>query len=101
MGTSRGDKIAQIKEKAKAVDASDGISKEEAVLIAQNLLIENNIEEADVLHPTVRESWLIKGCWAVTFNLSWRYRAEHGLRWYAAHINKKDGKIMTSGPGPV
>lgn len=101
MGTSRNDKIAEIQGKAKTIDASDEISKEEAVLIAQNALIENEDEDVDILHPSIRESWLIKGCWAVTFNVSRRFRSEHGLKWFAVHIDKKDGKIMTSGPGPV
>jgi hypothetical protein len=98
----RPDYKSQIKEKFKTIDLSDGVSKEEAAIIAQNFLIDDGFELKDVniLKPQVVESGLIEGCWAVTFNTSFKIKHSQGLNWYTVDIDKKTGEIKAKGFGP-
>ena len=87
--------------KLQQIDLSDGVSKEEAIIIAQNYLID---EKADgvfaITKPRIEDSALIEGCWAVSFSRTWREQLEHGPLWSVVHIDKKTGKIKSSGGWP-
>lgn len=91
----------QIKDKFSQLDLSDGVSKEEAVVIAQNYLIEKGIDkDCNILKPEVKESKLVDNCWAVGFNAAARVRSESGLEWFALHIDRNTGEIKGQGWGP-
>ena len=91
------------------VNFSDGISKEEAVIIAQNHLIKGGTDkEVALSKPSVEDSrFTVDGaghplapCWEVNLNATWKVRLESGLKWYSVHIDKKTGQIKVSGWGP-
>ncbi|MDP3722678.1 MAG: hypothetical protein Q8R91_04175 [Candidatus Omnitrophota bacterium] len=93
----------------KAVDPSDGINKEEAIIIAQNHLIEGGADkEVALSKPSVEDSrFTVDGaghplppCWEVHFNATWKVRLESGLKWVRVLVDKKTGQIKVSGWGP-
>lgn len=89
------------KAKAQQVDLSDGVSKEEAVIIAKNYAIEKREDDRCIIsRPHVEESSLIDGCWSIKFPTTWRVRLSQGLKWAEIHIDKKTGQIKASGWGP-
>ena len=91
-----------IEEKMKHVNTFDGISKEEAIAIAQNDIITNNItdKELSIEKPKVVESQLVAGCWRVIFKARFLVKMKNWLFWYAVDIDKKTGKIKSHGWGP-
>ena len=83
------------------VNFSDGVSKEEAIVIAQNYLIDEKADKAfAITRPRVSESKLIDGCWAVSFPRTLRETLQHGPLWSVVDIDKKTGKIKSSGGWP-
>ncbi|MDD2751565.1 MAG: hypothetical protein PHN59_00330 [Candidatus Omnitrophica bacterium] len=97
----RPDYRTQIKDKFSRLDLSDGVSKEEAVVIAQNYLIEKGIDkDCNIMKPEVKESQLVDNCWAVGFNAIAKVRSESGLEWFALHIDRTTGEIKGQGWGP-
>jgi len=93
--------VTQIKAKMKQVDVSDGVSKEEAVIIAQNDMIDDDGADKVYLNkPDVKESGLVDGCWYVGFDTRFKVRVKTGLEWYGIHIDKKTGEIKGRGWGP-
>lgn len=83
------------------VNTSDGISKEEAVIVAKKYLVEKGYREGYVISkPTVTESSVVEGCWTVSFPTTWRVRMEQGLKWLAVDVDKKTGQIRSAGWGP-
>ncbi len=89
------------KAQLKAVDRSDGISKEEAIIIAQNYLVDQKADKKfAITRPRVSESKLINDCWAVSFPRTLRETLQHGPLWSVVDIDKKTGKIRSSGGWP-
>lgn len=43
---------------------------------------------------------VVYDCWVVTFNTSLGMKWNSGLYWYDVHVEKKTGKIISSGWGP-
>ena len=87
--------------KLKSVSPSDGVSKDEAIIIAQNHLIENGYKDGYAISsPSVGNSSLIEGCWVVEFPTTLSVRLQQGLRWLRVHVDKKTGQIKSSGWGP-
>ena len=90
----------------KEVDLTDGVNKEEAIIIAQNYLIEQGYfwkgsqKEIAIEKPKVDDSPLIKESWVVGFPTTWRERLESGLTWLVIHIDKKTGQIKSEGWRP-
>ena len=83
------------------IDLSDGVSEEEAVIIAQNYLLENGYKDGYIISsPSVGTSSLIDGCWVVEFPTTFSVRLQQGLKWLRAHVDKKTGQIKSSGWGP-
>ena len=93
----------KIEKQYQKINTADGISKDEASLIAQNFLIEDGftLSQVNILKPKVYESSLVDGCWAVGFDASFKVRWEQGLKWYSLHIDKKTGQIKSQGWGPA
>jgi len=91
------------------IDRTDGISKEEAIIIAQNHLIEGGTDkEVALSKPSVEDSrFTVDGaghplapCWEVRFNATWKVRLESGLKWVRVLVDKKTGQIKSSVWGP-
>ena len=91
------------------IDFSDGVSKDEAIVIAQNHLIDGGADEEVLLSkPSVEDSrFTVDGagrplapCWMVRFDATLKVRLESGLKWYSVDIDKKTGQIKVSGWGP-
>lgn len=88
------------------IDLSDGVSEEEAVIIAQNYLVEQGYfekgsqKEIAIEKPKVSDSPLVQECWVVSFPTTWRVRLESGLTSLTIHIDKKTGKIRSEGWRP-
>ena len=83
---------------AQSVNASDGISKEEAIVIAQNYAVDKKLDGiAEISRPKVEDSSLVDNSWLVQFPAKWKVRLEQGLNWAEIHIDKKTGEIKSSG----
>lgn len=97
----RQDYVSQVKEKFKNINLSDGVSKEEAVIIAQNDMIDDGgADKVYLTKPKVSESGLLEDCWYVGFDVRSKVRFRNGLQWYSIHIDKKTGEIKSRGWGP-
>lgn len=95
----------KIKENYQQLDFSDGISKNEAIIIAQYDLIKDEGKDWDlnIKKPRVKESGLkdvIGDCWAVIFDANLKMKFKSGLKWYTIHVDKKTGEIRSRGWGP-
>lgn len=99
----------QCKTRLKTIDLSDGISKEEAIIIAQNYSIDEGSEKFYILsRPSVKDSsFTVDGagrplapCWEVRFPTMWRVRLKQGLLWGTVLIDKQTGHVKGSGAGP-
>lgn len=104
----RSDYTTEIKEKFKQIDLSDGASKEEAIIIAQNHLIENGLSKDYVVtRPKVADLHMFNQ-WEVTFKATYGESIKKGnvfgligifKWWIAVSVDKKTGKVMSTG-GP-
>lgn len=106
-GIAMGEKIdynTQIKEKFRRIDFSDGISKEEAIIIAQNYLLGNewgkncNLRSAKIFAEN--DSFWDKASWHIGFDLIQETRLKTGLKWTIVNVEKKTGKATPGGEGP-
>lgn len=79
------------------IDLSDGVNKEEAIILAKNYLIQKGLEKNVIISkPKVRESRLFKECWAVYFPPSPKMRAG-GPFDFVVDVNKNTGEIKLAG----
>jgi hypothetical protein len=94
----------QIKEKYKKVDLSDGVSKEEAIIIAQNYLIERGIDKTYKLESAEvfgeDDPFWDKNSWHIGFYTKLGERLKTGLKWCSFHVDKKTGSVLGGGCGP-
>jgi len=94
----------QIKEKLKNIIFSDGVSKEEAIIIAQNYLLETewgkscNLKSAEVFGEN--DPYWDKDSWHISFKLTYKERVKSGLKWTILNVDKKTGKVTPGGEGP-
>ncbi len=95
--------------KLQQVNFADGISKEEAVIIAQNNLIDDGTDKSCVLSRfSVKDTgFTVDGagrplapCWEVRFNATLKTQLRSGLKWFSVLVDKKTGQIKVSGWGP-
>ena len=95
---------AQIKEKFKNIDLSDGVDKEEAIIIAQNHIIEENLDKVyDLRSANIiaeNDPYWPPGKWYVSFDVISRDWLKRGLKWGTLNVDKKSGKVGDSGGGP-
>ncbi|MEW6008873.1 MAG: hypothetical protein AB1629_04485 [Candidatus Omnitrophota bacterium] len=79
------------------VDLSDGVNKEEVIILAKNYLIHKGLEKnVIILKPKVRESRLFKECWAVYFQPSPNIRARIPFD-FVVDVDKRTGEIKLAG----
>ena len=83
------------------INLSDGVSKEEAIVIAQNYLIDQEADKDFALsRPKVRDSKVIDGCWTVSFPRTLQKMLRYGPLWSVIEIDKRTGQIKSSGGWP-
>lgn len=105
-GVAMGEKFdykAEIREKFKNIRLSDGVNKKEAIIIAQNYMINEGSEfckNFNILNPTVEEDPMFPEDWIVGFPTTLKFRLKTSLKWNAMFINKKTGLVKYSGEGP-
>jgi hypothetical protein len=93
----------QIKQKLVNINLSDGISEEEAIIIAQNYIIDKGIDKDCLLDkPKVTDKgWSIpEGCWEISFEANANLRQKQDLEWFYMFIEKDKGTIKGSGWSP-
>jgi len=92
----------QIKEKYKNIDLSDGVSKEEAIIIAQNYLIGEELDKiCDIATgEVVGDMYNNPGYWHVSFSATHKVKREQGLKWASVYVNKRTGEVKYGGEGP-
>ncbi len=99
------DKSNEIIKKYNRINFSDGINKDEAIIIAQHSIVtdeENNWKDnLKVASAEVDNSGLDEGWWAVGFDATLSFKSRTGLRWFTIHIDKKTGEIKSKGWGPA
>ncbi len=100
----RRDNVEKVKEDYKKIDISDGVNKDEALIIGkyfiathQDLDVTENvkIKTAEVDQSGLNDDW-----WAVGFDTSFKFK-RRGLQWYTVNIDKNTGEIKARGFGPV
>ena len=89
------------KAKLQQLDLTDGVSKEEAIVIVQNYLLRNSYKDGyKISRPRINDSTIVKGCWAVVFPTTWSVRLGQGLKWLEVDVDKTTGEIKSVGWGP-
>lgn len=99
-------KIEQIKRDYTKLDLTDGVSKQEALIIAQYFIANDsstlssnvNLGSGKVMESGLKD--VIGDCWAVAFDAKMKFRWQTGLKWFTIHIDKVTGKIKTTGWDP-
>jgi hypothetical protein len=105
-GVAMGDRLdykAVIRGKFNNIRLSDGIDKTEAIVIAQNYMIneaDDFCKNFNILKPTVEEDPKFPDDWLVGFPAMAAFRLKTGLKWNAMYVNKKTGEVKYSGEGP-
>lgn len=104
-----------IREKLKQVDISDGVSEEEAILLAQNYMINQKedfsrnfvlskpkVVEVNLNDPMFRklDNTIYKENWVISFPATLEFKLKTGLKWCEMFVNKKTGQVRYSGEGP-
>lgn len=83
------------------INRNDGITKEEAVVIARSYLIKNGIsEKVNINNPKVADSHLNVPSWFVKFNTRLNMKIKQGLEYYEVHVDKITGEIKVIGWWP-
>lgn len=97
--------IEKIKDDYKEINFSDGITKEEAVIIAKYYVITNEDDDlasnVKINSVQVDKSGFDNGWWAVSFDANLKFKRKTGLKWYTIHIDKTTGELKTRGWGPA
>lgn len=94
------------KEKLKEINKSDGISREEAIIIAQNYAIEQGLDKDYIItNPTVKD-FTSSNDWEITFKATYGESIKQGgifgsiVRWWiCVHLDKRTGVVKSMG-GP-
>ena len=80
------------------VNYSDGISKEEAIIIARNSMIEDgDAKDFNLANPTVESGGLNDELWDVEFKARLWLEATRGIFFGTVYIDKKTGQVKGGG----
>lgn len=92
----------QVKEKYKNINLSDGVNKEEAIIIAQNYLIREELDKiCDIATgEVVGDMYNNSEYWHVSFSTTHKVKGEQGLKWASVYVNKRTGEVKYGGEGP-
>ncbi len=103
-GGAMGEKLdykAEIKSRLKTINISDGVNREEAKILAQNYLIDNNLDNLLIISkPSIEFDRRRKDSWLITFPTTREVRLKQGLSWGSVLINKRTGEVKYLGEGP-
>lgn len=73
---------AGIKAKMEKIDIYNGVSKKEAIIIAQNYLVDNGLDDLLVVSkPSVENSSIKEEYWLITFPTIKNVKLTQGLEW--------------------
>lgn len=99
----------EIKENVKQVDISDGVSKEEAIVIAQNYILKEGLDKAYITTQfSVKEWGLHDELWRIDFKATYAESIKQGSIfgllgvfkwWISVSVDKKTGEVKDVG-GP-
>ena len=93
---------SQIRENYKNINLLDGVDREEAVIIAQNYLIDERLDKLLVISkPDVKNCDSDDRYWLVIFPTNFKVKLTQGLKWGSALVDKKSGKVIYRGEGPA
>ena len=104
MGEIMARSLESYRAKLKDINLADGVSKEEAMIIAQNNLIDDGTDKFCVLsRPSVGDSDSpvdgagrpLGPCWTVSFNATWTMRLKSGLKWFIVYLSSANFKLRT------
>ncbi len=86
---------------AQSINASDGISQAEAIVIARNIVVEKGISKScKISRPKVKDSTRVENCWSVEFPANWKVRLKQGLVFFSVDVDKKTGEMKAWGWEP-
>lgn len=90
------------KEKLKEVNISDGVSEEEAIILAQNYIVnDEELKTMCLVHkPKIDERRLSEGYWRIQFPLRWKYGVGWLRRWVIFYVNIRTGEVKEGGQTP-
>lgn len=94
----------EIREKFEKINLEDGVSKEEAIIAAQNYMLEND-GEADYIISSgeifaENDPYWNKESWHISFKTKSSFRVRTGMEWAVLNVDKKTGKVTSGGGGP-
>ncbi|MBI3617462.1 MAG: hypothetical protein HY210_04495 [Candidatus Omnitrophica bacterium] len=79
------------------IDKEDGISAEEAIVVARMYIIEKNITEGlQISRPKVNDSKLVENCWTVKFRPNMKGILMLGFS-YSVDVDKATGEVRLAG----
>jgi hypothetical protein len=92
----------EIKEKFKQIDLSGSVSKEDAIIIAQNYLIEEGLDKiCDIsTGEVIGDLYNNPEYWHVSFSTTQKVKQQQGLKWASVYVHKKTGEVKYGGEGP-
>jgi hypothetical protein len=101
-GDAMGERKPSHKKSLSEVNLSDGVDKEEAIILAQNYLVNTGRDDFLITSkPKVFEKHAYgANYWRVTFPTTPKVQREQGLEWGALIVDKETGKVQYLGEGP-
>ena len=103
MGTSPAYE-SEIRTKAEQINISDGVNRDEAIVLAQHQLLQDNrarglsLSSADVFGEN--DPFWDKDTWHVSFKTKFPSRLKDGTKWWVLNVNKETGEVTYGGGGP-
>lgn len=93
---------SEVRSKLKKIDVSDGVDKREAVILAQNYLIDEGLDKMYLISSArvIESSYEKLEYWCVRFSTFSKIKLKQGLEWGIVYIDKKTGKVKEGGSGP-
>lgn len=88
---------AAYRERLEKIDISNGVGEKEAIVIAQNYLIDEKLDgNCIIFWPKVKESFLYDSAWTISFPPSIKVIFNTPFS-FQVHIDKKTGKVISAG----
>lgn len=99
--TIRETDVDEIKKEYSMIDRTNGVSNEEAIVIAKYYVVANEDYKTIQLKQFQIDTSGFNPAWVVvSFDATGKYKRESGLQWFAVHIERSSGEIKVRGWGP-
>lgn len=105
----RSDYKVEIREKYRQLDLSNGVTKEEAIIIAQNYILKEGLDKSYIITKFSVEEWGLRDeLWRIVFKATYAESIKQGnifgflgvfKWWISVSVDKKTGEIKSVG-GP-